>query len=806
MGILRDIRLALRLFRRAPAVTAIAWLSISLSVGAAAVVFAAIKSVLIDPLPFADPGRLVLLRDEFPKMQEQSHGDWVIWNDVKELARRTRTLARIGSYHNAVFDLAGGPNTTPEALYGLRMDAALFHVLGVTPMIGRNVLPEEDHPGHSDVMILSYGLWVRRFHADRTVVGRYVTTNGHPCLVAGVMPPGFNFPMRRQAAHTPSPYVEFWAVPSSIPANPQAGLGAVARLRPGVSLAEARQDMDAISRALAHDFPALNRDRVLKVNLLRDRTVGAAAKPLVLLMAAAVLFMLIGCANVANLLLARGLARQREIAVRLAIGAGHGRIVRQLLTESCVLAVLGGAGGYLIATGGWKVLPAVSPVSIPRLAAARADSVTLGFALALAVMNGIVFGMLPAWRAAGRADVWTGFGSHGRVAGGRDRTRSALVMTEVALSVLLVAAGGQVLASFVRLMENDPGFDADRVLASVVLPAPERYPDAAKRAVFYQKILDAVSALPGVESAGTVDALPFSGENHGGFVTGQGGAPMVSEIDVTGGAYLQAMGIHLAEGRWFRREETGAANDSAIVNDLVARRLWPHASALGQRICVDCTPEDPQNWKRVVGVVSSARHAALDEPEKGNVYLAADAMRKSVFVVVRTARPAGEMAGAIRRAIAAIDPQQPVFLSATLRDLIADSVAGRRFIMLLLAVTGALALGMATAGVYGVVSYATSRRTREIGIRMAVGAAPRDVFSLIFRQGFATVSCGMALGVAATAVCMRPLRSMLPGLESGHAAMWIGASLVIAAAAIACWVPARRATRTDPMPALREES
>lgn len=805
MATLRDIRLALRLFRRAPAATAIAWLSIAISVGATAVVFAAIKSVLIDPLPYAHPDRLVLLRSEYPSMQEQSHGDWVIPNDTQEVARRTRTLGEIGTYHNAVFDLSGEPNTTPEALYGLLMNAELFPVLGVAPMIGRNVLPDEDRPGHPDVIILSYGLWVRRFHADRAVVGRSVTVNGHACLVIGVMPPDFNFPMRREAAHTPSPYVEFWAAPLKIPANPQAGMGAAAGLRPGASLAEAQQDIAAISRTLAHDFPALNRDRVLKVNLLRDRTVGAAAKPLALLMAAAVLFMLIGCANVANLLLARGLARQREMAVRMAIGAGHARIVRQLLTESCTLALLGGFGGYVLAAAAWKILPAVSPVSIPRLAAARGDTVTLAFALALAMVNGIVFGISPALRTAGKhTALWTGFASRGGAVGRRDRVRSALVMAEVALSVLLVVIGGQVLASFARLISTDPGFDADRVLASVVLPAPERYSNPAQRALFYRKMLDAVGALPGVESAGTVDALPFSGENHGGFVRSDNGAPMVAEIDVTGGEYLQAMGIHLAEGRWFRREEMNTANDSAIVNTLVASRLWPHAGALGQRICIDCTPENPNNWKRVVGVVSSASHAALGEPDKGNVYLAADAMRKSVFLVVRTTR-AGEMATAIRRAIAAIDPQQPVFLSASMRDLIADSVADRRFIMLLLAVTGALALVMSAAGVYGVVSYTTSRRTQEIGIRMAVGAAPADVFSLIFRQGFLTVAAGLAVGLGAAFACMRPLRGMLAGLDAGHSAMWIAVCLVTVTAGIACWIPARRATRTDPMSALREE-
>ncbi len=811
MSILQDARLALRLLRRAPLPTAIALLSIALSVGATAVVFAAIKSVLIDPLPYANPDGLFQFRSEYPRMQEQAHGDWVVWNDTRELSRRTRTLQAIGVYGNAIFDLAGDSNATPEALYGLRASASLFSVLGVSPMLGRNILPEEDQPAHAPVMILSYGLWVRRFHSDRAVVGRSVTVNGHACLVIGVMPPGFNFPLRRQAAHTPSPYVEFWAAPLAPPANPGAGLGAVARLRPGVSLAQARQDVASVSRALEHDFPATNRDRVLTLNLLRARTVGTAARGLWLLMAGAVLFMLIGCANVANLLLARGRARRREIAVRVAIGAGRARIVRQLLTESCVLAVLGGLGGYLLTAAAWRILPAVAPVSIPRLAAARAGAAVFWFALALAMINGILFGIAPALRIAGSktAGAWGGFGSRGASAG-RDRLRSSLVAAEVALSVLLVVLGGQVLAGFLQLVATDPGFQADRVIASVVLPAPERYRDPALRALFYQRILDAVRQLPGVAAAGTVDALPFSGENHGGgvsaseFTTGQ--APMIAEIDVAGGEYLQTMGIRLLEGRWFREDETNPSNDSAIVNDLVARRLWPGANAVGRRICVDCTPENPRNWKRVIAVVSNASHSALDEPQIGNVYLAAGAMEKSVFLVVRTERPAGEIEKAIRRAIAAIDPNQPVFLSASMRDLIADSVADRRFIMILLAVTGCLSLILSAAGVYGVISYTTSRRTQEIGIRMAVGATPANVFSLIFRQGFLTVAIGLAIGLGAAWACLRFLRSMLLGLGSGHPlSVWAAAVLVCVTAALACWIPARRATRTDPMAALRQE-
>ena len=807
MSVLKDIRLGFRLFRGTPVPTAIALLSIALSVGATAVVFTAIKAVLIDPLPYARASELVQIRSEFPKMREQSHGDWVFWNDTQELIRRTRTLESVGVYRNAIFDLAGGPDTTPEALYGLKVTANLFPTLGVSPMLGRNILPEDDRPGHPEEMILSYGLWARRFNSDPHMIGRIVTVNGHSCLVIGVMPPEFNFPLRRQAAHTPSPYVEFWAPLSVSPGSQQGGLGAVARLRRGISLAQAGQDLASISEALTHDFPETNRDRVLRLNFLRDRTVGIATNGLLLLMAAAVLFMLIGCANVANLQLARGLARQREINVRLAVGAGQMRIVRQLLTESCVLATLGGLGGYVLTDAVWKILPAVAPVSIPRLAAARPDATIFGFALALAIVNGILFGIAPAIRLTrGHVISLGGFGARGAASGRHDRSRSSLVIAEVAVSVVLVVIGGQLLGSFVRLISTDPGFQAGRILASVVLPAPERYRDPEQRGLFYKRILDSVRALPGVERAGTVDALPFSGENNGGVISGADGSNVEGEIDTVGGEYLQAMGVRLLEGRWFREEEMAESNDAAIVNDLIAARLWPRSHAVGQRVCLWCTPENPKNWKRVIGVVSSASHAALDETAKGNAYLAAGAMRSSAFLVVRTERATGEMEKAIRRTIAAIDPNQPVFLSVPMTALIADSVAERRFIMMLLAVTAGLALVMSTAGVYGVISYTTSQRTQEIGVRVAVGAMPRDVLALVFRQGFLMVAIGLAIGLGAALVAAHSLRSFLAGLEFGNPAhIWIATGLVAASAGMACWIPARRATRIDPMTALRQE-
>jgi predicted permease len=792
--------LAVRMLRRAPAVTAVAVLSTALSVGAVAAVFTAVRAVLIEPLPYARPDELVQIRGEIRGARE-SVGDWVFRREAEEVLRRSRTLESAGVWGNAVFDLAGD-GKTPEALYGLRVTASLLPTLGVAPMLGRNFERGEEADTTAE-MILSYRLWQRRFHGDRDVIHRTVRVNGRDCRIIGVMPPEFNFPLRREAAHTPQPYVEFWAPMALEKEAPNSARGMVARLKPGVTPAEAGQDVAAIGVALAREFPETNRDRALTLGRLRDRAVGTAGEALWLLMGAAALFLLIGCANVANLLLARGLGRQREMAIRMALGAGRGRIARQLLTEGCVMGVLGGAVGFGIAAAAWRILPAVAPATIPRLAAARADWRVLAFAIAAALVNGVLFGMAPALRASRVGEL----GARG-VAGRRDWLRGSLIAAEVAITVTLVITGGRLVGSFIGLLRTDPGFTSEHVLASVVLPAPQRYPDRAGRALVYRRFLDAARSIPGVELAGTVDALPFSGENHGTWMTAKPEEiadrkrQLDGEVDVVGGEYLQAMGARLEEGRWFDGEES----DSAIVNDVAARSLWPGESAVGKRICVGCRPERADNWKRVVGVVTSMRHWGLEGAADPDVFLARDGMRAAQFLVIRTRGPAGEYQEALRRAVAGVDPQQPVLLSASMGTLVRDSLAARRFLMILLAATGLLALAMSAAGVYGVTAYTTSRRTQEIGIRMALGATPRDVHGLVFRQGFAMVAAGLAAGLAATAAMEKALRAWLPGLQGGGVAdACMAGAVVIATAALACWVPARRAIRVEPVEALRAE-
>jgi predicted permease len=813
MSVVRDLQHAFRMLLRTPAVTGIALVSIALSVGATAVVFTAVRAVLLTPLPYAHPSALVQIRTEFPKFGP-SHSDWALWSDAEEIARRTSTLASVAVYRNEMFNLAGNGPTPPEALYGLRVTANLFPTLGVAPMLGRNILPDEDQPRHANEMILSYGLWLRRFNADPSIVGRTVSVDGQSCLIIGVMPREFDFPLRRQAAHTPSPYVEFWApFRSGKPQAPTAAVGVVARLRAGLSLNDAQQDLATISTDLSREFPATNRDHILHMGLLRDRLLGNAKDALWILMAAAVMFLLIGCANVANLLLARGLSRQREIAVRVALGASRSRIARQLLSESCVLAVLGGMGGYVLTVIAWRSLPGIAPVSVPRLGAVHADWQVLVFSLAVSLANGLLFGMIPAVRAGWtRANANQDLRAHNAIAICNDRIRGALVAIEVALALALVVVGGQLLASFAALLRTDPGFDAKRVTAFIIVPDRLRYQTPEQWGAFYRHVLDSVRALPGIESAGTDDALPFSGENTGGLVGKNAGGALqggqiTAEIDDVSAGYLQTMGIRLLRGRWLNEDDMHDSSDAAVVSELVATRLWPGESAIGKPICVFCSPENPNNWKRVVGVVSSSQHASMDGPQQqASVYLATVALHKAVFLVVRSHRPEIDIQKAVRQVIAGIDPNQPIFLSTTMQALIDDSLADRRFVMLLLALTGCLALAMAAAGVYGVATYVTSRRTQEIGIRIALGATRGNVEALIFRQGFSTAAIGLTSGLAITLALMRILRGLLPGLQAGNSSgLWIEIGLVTLTAALGCWLPARRATEIDPMLALRRE-
>ena len=603
MSTLADIRHGFRLLGRAPAVTLISILITAIGVGAATVVYAAVKAVLIEPFPYSHSEALVQIRTDFGA-GGNSRQDWVSRDDMEDVARENHSFTAVGTYHYALFNLGGDAGSLPEALYGLYVSASLFPTLGVSPMLGRNILSEEAQPGRDHEMILSYGLWVRRFRADPAAVGRIVQVNGHDCRIIGVMPAGFDFPMRlATTVSTPSSHMDFWAPLAIDPSQTHrdvTGYGAVARLRPGISLSQAQQDLAGIAGRLARAYLRTNKDRTLHAGWLRDRTLGFALTGLLLLMAAALVFLMIGCANLANLLLARTLGRDREMAIRTALGAGRRRIVRQLLTESCVLGALGGLAGYALSAIAWSLLPAVTPISIPRLATARADAPVFAFALLISVLTGIAAGLAPAWRAGAMESAGKLCVSGGRAIVGTsgNRVRSLLLLSEIAVTVVLVVIGGALTGSFVRLLRTDPGFNKDHVLASIIVASSDRYlhhPEA--HALLFRRILSAIRVMPGVESAGAVSPLPFSGDNTGGLVTPtevgvvRPETQQIAEVDQASDGYLETIGVRLLEGRFFREEEVGPAREVAIVNDLAAARLWPGGNAVGGRICIDCKPD-----------------------------------------------------------------------------------------------------------------------------------------------------------------------------------------------------------------------
>jgi len=798
---------ALRTFRRTPALTAVALSSIAITIGATAVLFTAIKSVLIDPLPYANADELVQFRTESSR-GPASRADWVTWPDIQDVIRRNRSFQSVATYHYSLYNLSGDSNAPPEALYGLSISANMLPTLGVKPMLGRNFFPEEVQPSreHEREMILSYGLWTRRFNNDPNIVGRSIEVNGHACTILGVMPPGFDFPMRlATTVRTPSQHMDFWApyiVDPAKASRESPGMGAIARLRPGVSTAELTQDLQSISTALQREYPLTNQDRSLHAISLRNRTLGFARTGLPLLLAASLIFLLIGCANVANLLLARTFARQREIAVRLALGASRSRIVKQLVTESCLLGIAGGLAGYALTVLAWKLLPTVAPMTIPRLATAYPDWTVFAFTIAISTINSLIFGIASALGSA-RGDPAFALcesGMRGSIGSSRNRLRSALVVSEVALAVTLVVIGGLLTGTFVKLIRTNPGFDSNHVLASIIIAAGDRYGTLASHGLLYRHIVDSVQALPGVESVATVDALPFSGENNGGTIRADLSGPEQSaEIDRVSADYLQTMGVRLLQGRWLLEDDMAANRDTAIINNVAAHSLWPGQDALGKRFCL-CWDVNSPVWKRVVGVVQTMRHSGLDEPAGAAVYYSSSALEHAQFLVVRTNRPSDELAKSVRLAVASVDPKQPVFLSASMSRLIGDSIADRRFIMVLLAITGCLALLLAAAGVYGVISYATSLRTQEIGVRMALGATPGNVQVLVFCHGMLLASAGIVIGLGSALVLVRVLRLA----AADPALVTLAVTLVTLTSALACFIPARRATHIDPMLALRQ--
>jgi len=802
--LVQDLRFSLRMLLKNPGFTAVAAITLALGIGANTAIFSVVNAVLLRPLPYRDPSRLVLMNESSKQLPDMSvsYPNYLDWRD------RSRSFERIAAVQPAQYTLSGVDR--PERLGGWNVTADFFPTLGIAPLVGRDLTAQDDRPGAPPVALLTYGLWQRRFGGDPSVVGRALTLSGRSVAVIGVLPRQFRFyygdadlflPLGLDADRLKD-------------RDEHPGIYVVARLRPGATAQTAFADMDAIARGLEKEHPESNSGNRVAVKLLQDDVVSILRPVLVVLAGAVGFVLLIACANVANLLLARASTREKEIAIRRALGASRRRVLLQVMTESALLSLFGGGLGLLLAAWLSDVLLSLLPAGLPRMDEVRLDATVLGFTLVLSLLTGLVFGIAPAWQAS-RSDVLeplkeTARGSSsGR---GQQRFRSVLVVSEVALALVLLAGAGLMARSFERLQEVRPGFRPGNVL-SVQLVLPElKYKTKDEITSFADQMVARVEALPGVEAAGTVNPLPLTQEGwqtdyqiEGRPVPARGEAPN-SDYHVVSGAYFKAMGIPLVRGRLFDDSDREGTTPVVLVNETLARRYWPDGDAVGKRMRTGSV-DQPGPWLTVVGVVGDVRQYGLDQEQKTQYYRPERQLAlHPMSLVLRAQGDPEALSAALRRAVQSIDPDQPIYNIRSMDSLLATTLAPRRVSLLLLATFAVTALLLAGVGIYGVLAYSVTRRTHEIGIRMALGARRADVLVMVLRQGLRLVLAGAALGVAAAFGLTRLMSSLLFGVSPTDPAT-LGAVCVVlvGVALLACLVPARRASGVDPMIALRCE-
>ncbi len=808
-----DLRYAFRMLWNFPGFAAIAVLTLALGIGANAAIFSIINAVLLKPLPFPDPDRLVLVWEN--SVRQPGRLNIVSAPNFQDWQRQNHLFESM-----AIFDSAGkgynlSEGTEPERVSGVRVSAGYFDVLGVKPVLGRAFIPEEETLGKDREVVLSYGLWQRRYGADPGIVGKTIRMDGESYTVVGVMPREFRF--------------QFWSdlrqlwVPAGYTEGDK-GRGshsfvAIARLKPGVTVAQARAEMDTIGRALQQQYPQDNAGESATVVPMSEYQVGELRSTLLALFAVVGFVLLIACVNVANLMLARGAARRKEFAIRNALGAGRLRIVRQLLTESLLLALTGGIAGLIVAFFGLRLLELILPRSLMSIAFRPIENIPIdgrvfGFALLVSCLTGILFGLVPALSAQ-RGDLNEPLkqgGGHGATQGGGGRLRNILVACEVALALVVLIGAGLMVESVARLLGVDPGFNPKNVLAlHMSLPQKNTYYGPPEHARFCQDLTVRVGSLPGVTSVGAVSHLPLQGNAGRGFVI-EGRADPGPErqpgasYSVACPGYFRSLDIPVLEGRDFTDGDTVGSPGVIIINQTMARRFWPKEDPVGKHIKIGFF-DSHEPWLTVVGVVGDVRHWGLDRevrPEFFRPYT--QAAWPVMTIVVKTALAPASHTTAVTKALAQIEPEQPVSEIANLEEVVRNSVGSRRFPMLLLSVFALLALALAAVGITGVVSYAVTQRTHEIGIRLALGAQSRDVLRLIIGGSMAWVLAGVVVGIAAAVGVTRFLSDLLYGIRPTDPLVFCAVSLLLMGIALlASYLPARRSLRVDPIVALRCE-
>ena len=793
-----------------PGFTLIAILALALGIGANTAIFSVVNTVLLRPLPYREPERLVMVWEHNrPAGRNQNvinPGNFLDWQ------AQNSVFDQMAAFYDDQFNLTG--NANPEEVPAQIVNVNLFSLLGVQPELGRTFTAEEGQAGRDTVAVLSHRLWQRRFGGTADVIGKTIMLNGQGYTVVGVMPPDFRFYVK-EATRINKPS-EIWLPLAFTPgANLHKGryMSAIARLKPGVTLEQAQVQMNTIAARLEQQYPETNTGWGVNLVPLHRQITGKIRTALMVLLGAVGFVLLIACANVANLLLARAASRHREIAIRTALGASRGRVIRQLLTESVMLAAVGGALGLLLAVWGVDLLLALAPRDLIGLEGIGVDYRVLWFTLGVSLLTGIIFGLVPAIESS-RLNLNEGLkeGGRGAVGDGRsNRLRSLFVVAEIALALILLIGSGLMIKSFLRLQDVDPGFRADNLLTVKVLLPETKYDKPEKLTAFFRQALEGIRRLPGVKDASAASYLPFTGlaaatdftiEGQPAPPTGQGYGVDVRVIDP---AFFQTMGIPLLKGRTFTEREATEQSNVVIINERLARQYFAGEDPIGKRLVIDMT--DPLVPTEIVGVVGDVKHEGLDSDIRALAYWPHPQLPYPFMnLVIRTGSDPSNLVAAVEREVQAIDKDQPITDVRTMEQLLSESVSRMRFSAFLLSIFAALALVLASVGIYGVMAYVVTQRTHEIGIRMALGARASDVLKMVVGQGMILALIGVGIGLVASLALTRVISSLLYGVSATDPLTFGSIALLLTVVALlACYIPARKAAKVDPMVALRYE-
>lgn len=796
----QDLRFGARVLVKQPAFTLVAVVTLALGIGANTALFSVINAVLLSPMPFPESDHVIDLLETF----KPDGSTTLSVPNLRDWQERNTVFEGIAAYDYGIFNLERGDS--PQRLRGLRVEANYFDVLGIKPQIGRTFLKGEDEAGRDSVIIISDALWHNSFGADLDILNKTIPLNGQKYLVIGVMPPSLSTISRSQL-WAPLVFSE-----GEKAARSSHNYFAVGRLKQGVTLEQASEQMSVIAAQIEQQNPDTQTGRGARLSKYEEQIVGDVRQPLFVLMAAVGFVLLIACTNVANLLLARAAGRYREIAVRVALGAGRWRLVRQFMTEGVLLSVAGGASGVAVAWLGLDLLGKLAFAFLPRSSEIQLDLRVLGFTLLVSILTGVIFGIAPAAQAL-KTDVQGALkdGGKGSAVGG-SWMRNILVVTEIAAAFVLLIGAGLLIKSFARLQSVDPGLKPDNVLtAKLSLPA-ERYADGDALRRFHQQVIERVAALPGVEAAGLTSHLSVEQYGSNGYVAVEGKTypptqePLV-ELRIISPNYFRAMGVALVRGRMFDERDTKDSPLGVIINETMARTIWPGEDPIGKRVFGRPVRAD---WVPVIGVVANVKNMGLTRqttPEFYFNYTQGNAgMLRNMTLAVRSHLDPGSLGAAVRHEVQAVDPGQPLFDVKTMRAALDSTVSDRRLNMTLLGVLAALSLILVVVGIYSVISYTVAQQTREIGIRMALGAQAFDILSLIIRRGMLLTALGIVAGLAGSLALTRFIASMLFGVTATDAVTFVLITVLLSVVAlVACLIPARRATKVDPMIALRFE-